>query len=427
MMKKTQNIFLLILLAVAVTACKKDYDSPPVKDLPTGNIISIDSLRNMYVGIDSIIDLDLSIYGIVTADERSGNIYKTLFIQDETNAIKLELTSSSSNTFFIGDKIRVSLKGAKLYAYKNMIAVADIDPEKNLIKQLGGQALTPEVVSIDSIDNLNGVFSKYQAKLVRIDDVEFQCSDLYSCPGVLNTWANAIDQSDESRLIEDTLGNSLIVRSSGYASFVNQSLPMGKGSIIGVVSQYNGDIQLTIRDPKEGTMNGARFINCAYLQKDFNDQDLLSCGWTTHSLSGTVNTAWEIYAATNSAASVSNYDGSAVLCESWLISPSINLVNAVNPDLNFRNVVRYDVLPPLNVMISTDYDGVSNPNTATWTDLTSLANWDSNTGTWSSWTSSGSIDLNAFKQANVHIAFRLIGSTSNSSTWEIDDVIVQDN
>ncbi|MCB9335668.1 MAG: choice-of-anchor J domain-containing protein [Flavobacteriales bacterium] len=426
-MKKTQNIFLLILLAVAVTACKKDYDSPPVKDLPTGNIISIDSLRNMYVGIDSIIDLDLSIYGIVTADERSGNIYKTLFIQDETNAIKLELTSSSSNTFFIGDKIRVSLKGAKLYAYKNMIAVADIDPEKNLIKQLGGQALTPEVVSIDSIDNLNGVFSKYQAKLVRIDDVEFQCSDLYSCPGVLNTWANAIDQSDESRLIEDTLGNSLIVRSSGYASFVNQSLPMGKGSIIGVVSQYNGDIQLTIRDPKEGTMNGARFINCAYLQKDFNDQDLLSCGWTTHSLSGTVNTAWEIYAATNSAASVSNYDGSAVLCESWLISPSINLVNAVNPDLNFRNVVRYDVLPPLNVMISTDYDGVSNPNTATWTDLTSLANWDSNTGTWSSWTSSGSIDLNAFKQANVHIAFRLIGSTSNSSTWEIDDVIVQDN
>ncbi len=426
MMKKTQNILLLILLAVVVTACKKDYDSPPVKDLPAGNVLKIDSLRKMYVAVDTTITSDISVYGIVTADEVSGNLYKTLFIQDETNAIQLDLNSSSGNTFFVGDKVRVSLKGATLTRDNNMLMVTNIDTEKQIIKQDEGMPLSPEVVTITDITSnfVNGLYSPYQAKLVQINEVEFQCSEM------CNTWSDAITQYSENRYLDDTLGNTVIVRTSGYASFANQPMPMGKGSIIAVVTQYGGTVQLTIRAPNELTLSGTRKNQCAFIDKDFDNQILTSCGWTTQQISGPSLAAWGIYAATNSAAKISNYDAGTstnVACESWLISPSVNLVGTNNPDLNFRNVVRYDVLPQLNLVISTDYDGMSDPNTATWTDLTSLATWDTNPGTFSSWTSSGSINLSSYKQANVHIAFKFVGTTANSCTWEIDDIQVQDN
>lgn len=424
MMNTKKYIFLgLIATALWISGCKKDYDSPPVKELPQSNIISIDSLRKIYVAVDTTITMDLSVYGIVTADEVSGNLYKTLFIQDESNAIQLDLNSSSSNTFFVGDRVRVALQGATITRDNNMLMVTNLDPDKQLIKQDKDMDLTPEVVTISDLA-IQGIYSPYQAKLVQLNEVEFQCSEM------CKTWADAITQYDENRYLDDTTGATIIIRSSGYASFANQTLPMGKGSVIAVVTQYNSTVQLTIRTPEELSLNGTRKSQCPFINKDFDDQSLTSCGWTTHLVSGPSSAAWAIYASSNSAAQISNYDAatsSNVACESWFISPSVDISNTTAPDLNFRNVVRYDVLPKMELLVSTNYDGISDPNTATWTDLTSLATWDTNSSTWSSWTSSGSIDLTPYKASNMHVAFRFNGTTSNSCTWELDDIVVQDN
>jgi len=58
--------------------------------------------------------------------------------------------------------------------------------------------------------------------------------------------------------------------------------------------------------------------------------------------------------------------------------------------------------------------------------MTSSATLDTDDSTFNSWTSSGNISLTPYKQSNVYLAFKLIGTTAASSTWEIDDVIVQD-
>lgn len=416
------TLFTLLASTLVLVGCKKDFDSPPITVLSAGNIITIDSLRKIYTSFDSTIVNDLSVYGTVTADEISGNLYKTIYIQDETAGILLKLTASSSHSFFEGDRVRVSLKGTLISRYKNMIQLGNVNPEIHIIKQSKDNSIAPKVVTIADLA-IVGTYSPYQGQLVQINDVEFQCSE--KC----KTWANAVTQQDESRYLEDTTGNVIIVRSSGYASFANHELPMGKGSVIAIVSQYNTTVQLTIRTPNELTLYGARKTVCPYINKDFNDQSLTTCGWTTQLIAGPSSTAWGIYAATNSAAKVSNYDPattSNVVSESWLISPSINLANASNPNLSFRNVVNYSVTPNLEVLVSTNYDGISNPNTATWVDLTSLATWDTNPTTWSSWTSSGNINLSAYKQPSVYVAFRLIGNTSNASTWEIDDILVKD-
>lgn len=403
---------ILFLTLVLLVGCKKDTDFPPVKVLPEGNIITIDSLRNIYTAFDSIITDDISVYGIVTADATTGNIYKELFIQDETNAIKLGLTSSSD--YLIGDKIRVALKGATVTRDNNMILVDNIDPDASIVKQASNLDLTPEVVTLTDIA-LSGLYSPYQAKLVQINDVEFVCAD------VCNTWANAISQSDENRDLSDTSGNIVIVRSSGYATFAGQSLPMGQGSIIAVVTQFGSFVQLTIRNPNELTLYGTRKTtcsNCPFYSKNFDDGSLTSGGWVSQNVVGLYD--WTIGTIGGSYAQISNYNSGNTASEAWLISPAFDLSATTSPVLEFRNAYNFSGTA-LALYVTTNYTG--DATTTAWTDITSSATW--STGGFA-WASSGNISLLAYQQPGVRFAFKYIGGTTSGSTWEIDDFNLTD-
>mgnify|MGYP001420636714 CR=1 FL=1 len=415
------SILTLLIGSLAIVSCKKDFDTPPIKDLPTGNIITIDSLRKIYTAFDTTITSDLSVFGTVTADEISGNLYKVLYIQDATNAIQLELTASSSRLFFQGDRVRVALKGLTVARENNMLKVINVDPEKQIIKQTKGEEIAPKVVTIADLA-ISGVYSPFQGQLVQLNDVEFICDDIFS------SYADPIAQYDENRTLSDTSGNTIIVRSSGYSSFAGTRIAQGKGSFTAIVSQYNTTVQLTIRKLEEVQLNGPRKVKCPIVYKDFNDQSLTSGGWTVQHISGPSYTEWSIFAATNSAAKISCYNSattSGIASESWLISPKLDFSGSTSPYFNFRNVVRYGLTPPLKVLISTDYDGTTNPNNATWTDVTSSAIWDTDINSWSTWKNSGDISLTPYISSKTYIAFQYIGTnTSGVSTWEIDDIII---
>ncbi len=413
-MIRTKNIFTLVLVAsvALLSSCTKDFDSPQVQNLPEGKILTIDSLRNLYNNSDVTFTEAYSIFGTVTADASTGNIYKELFIQDETNAIKLDLTSSAD--YFIGDKVRITLKGATLTLDNDMMMIDNIDPDVSIIKQESNQEVSPIVVTISEIETLVNNLSPYQSQLVQINNVEFQCSE------VCKTWADAIAQSDENRYLEDTLGNNLVVRSSGFASFAGNQLPTGQGSIVAIVSQYNSTVQLTMRTPNEATMYGSRkndCANCPIHVKNFDDNSLTSGGWSTQYPVPNNNWTTDDFPGSNPYAVVDNTSSQNV-GESWLISPSFNLSAITNPEFNFKTAARTGTSPSsLKVMISTDYDGTSDPSTAAWTDITS--SFTLSAGSWG-WADSGNFDLSAYNVAGVHIAFKYTGSSSSHDTWEID-------
>ncbi len=73
------------------------------------------------------------------------------------------------------------------------------------------------------------------------------------------------------------------------------------------------------------------------------------------------------------------------------------------------------------MLISTDYTSGA-PSTGTWTQLNPT--W--STGTFV-WLNSGNLDLSPYKNINVHIAFKYQGSSSDGSTWEIDNILVKEN
>lgn len=412
---KKHNILLSLLSMTSIffMSCEKEFDAPELKTVPTGNIVTISELRNMHVPGNTVeLESDISVFGVITADESTGNLYKESYIEDETGGINLRFISNTG--LYIGDSVRVYLKGSKLLRYNQMMQVDSLHPDNNIVKISTLKNRTPKVVAInDILYNLED----FQGELVQLNSVRFIEG------GQGKMYADAANLQSVTRVLQDVNGNQIDVRTSGYANFASDTIPSGVGTFIGIMAQYNSGAQLIIRNPNELNMNGD-----APVIKDFNDQSLTSGGWTTQHISGPSYTAWGIYAATNSAAKISCYNSATSMgeaSESWLISPVLDLSNSATPSVSFRNVVRYGTIPQLQVMVSTDYDGVSNPNTATWTDLTSLAVWDTDISSWNTWTSSGDLDLTSYISPTTYVAFKHVGiNASGVGTWEIDDISI---
>jgi hypothetical protein len=151
--------------------------------------------------------------------------------------------------------------------------------------------------------------------------------------------------------------------------------------------------------------------------KTFNDNSITSGGWTNFRVNGAIDWVPGSYSG-RQYANISNYvGGSNQLCETWLISPSYNLVNAGAPKFQFQSAYSYSG-PTLQVMVSTNYNS-GDPSLATWTALSPTLS----PGGYS-WTGSGNISLSAYKTANTRVAFKYSGTGTSGSTWEIDDIAV---
>ena len=423
---KNYSHYLTILLFLGFTiSCNKTYDEPPVVEIPEGTIISISDLKDMFTGSPITLDSNYSIYGNITCEETNGNFYKEAYIQDLSGAIKLKLDASGG--LYIGDSIRVSLNGVTMSEYGDLIQLDNISVDEQIVKIATDRFVTPYTTSIN---NLN--IEDDQSRLIKLDSVEFQSTNV--------TYADAINLATGERYLNDCDGNSILVRTSGYANFADDTVASGKGSIIGIFTRYGATKQFIIRDITEVNMEGDRCGGSSggggggsgnyILNKDFNDGSVTSGGWGSF-WSGTTTTEnwgeWGIFGGDVAAAS--NFDINTFTnyaCESWLVSPSFDLTGTSSPYLVFDNVTRYNG-PGLELYISSNYDGSSDPSQqGTWLNITSyVPNWDTDSGDWS-FVSSGNIDLTPFTSSNLNIAFKYIGTNADGATWELDNIIVND-
>jgi len=123
-------------------------------------------------------------------------------------------------------------------------------------------------------------------------------------------------------------------------------------------------------------------------------------------------------------AKMSNYNGSDNLeNEDWMITNAINFNNYSNEVLHFSSSMKdyNDNNTYIYIKYSSNYNGSSDPNAATWTDLSSLASW--SPGEYE-WVASGDIDLSNINGTEVYLAFQYISQDGTGKTWQIDDVSV---
>lgn len=150
---------------------------------------------------------------------------------------------------------------------------------------------------------------------------------------------------------------------------------------------------------------------------DFNDRTF--GGWTTYSVSGTQEWIIDtIHGIDNSpCARMSGYSSTSYVNEDWLISPKFNLTQYSDEILQFYSARNYTG-PEIKAMVSTNYNG-GDPTAAYWEDLEPVLS----SGGWS-WTFSGNLDISAFAQGELTIAFKYTSTETESATWEIDNIKV---
>ncbi|MEA2105146.1 MAG: DUF5689 domain-containing protein [Bacteroidota bacterium] len=416
MNKKSAIYTLIFALAMTMFSCVDDeFDTPPGSTIPVGETITIQDVKTLFNNEgDYQFTTDQSIFAVVTMDDKSGNIYKTAYIQDQTGAIALHMDASGG--LYKGDSIRIQLNGLKVGQYENLFQIDATDGngftmDKYITKLDTKVEKTPEEATI--LDILSGM-DYYQCRIIKLNDVQFILSD------TSKTFANGEDLVTENRTIQDQEGNSLIVRTSGYASFANEPVPNGSGSLVAIVGQYRNDVQLYIRSSEEVEMDNERFD----VVESVISFDNFGIPGKFYQYSVIGDQKWT-YDSSNEYAKMTGYEGGQNQNEDWLISSPLDFTNKNNVVFNFRHTAGYvytGVWDDLQLLVSTDYSGNGDPNEATWTAFT----FDTPpTEPFWTWVNSGDIDLSVYdRDNNVFIAFKYVSTTSECATWEIDDSIV---
>ncbi len=434
-----------ILIAVFATSsiissCKKKFDEPPFPADPniTANT-TIKALKATHTvaGAYDLITTDKIIAGVVVADDKSGNLYKNIYIQDSTGAINILLDAGSLYaTYPVGRRVFINCKGLCLSDYNRMIqlgikATVSGSPSleaipSGLISQYvtGGSinnVVTPKLVTVSQLTT--DMQDVNLGSLIRLDNYEFAKGD------TTKTFADTSAYKNSANLtINDCSGAAaIIIRTSGYANFAASKPARGNGSIYAVYTVYGTTKQLVLRDPSDILFTGAR---CNLFEEDFNNYaatgtaPLVINGWRNIPETGDV--PYVLAAFSGSVFPKVSAFTSAVMAttniSSWLISPDINIPTGVAPKYSFTCARRYTA-GTFKAYVSTNFTG-ANLATATWTLLATVP-----AGTAAAFTpfdTFGPYNFTAYAGQKINIAFRYevpAGTAASAAgTYEPDDI-----
>lgn len=143
----------------------------------------------------------------------------------------------------------------------------------------------------------------------------------------------------------------------------------------------------------------------------------LSDGFTQQSVVGTQTWGCTTFGRSGNGVQMNGFATTAQANEDWLISPPLDLSATVIPLLAFYSRSAFNGAP-LQLFITGDFTG--NVTTTTWTELST--NFPASGS--DVWTLSQNINLSAFKQSNVRIAFKYTSITAAASRWTLDDISI---
>lgn len=205
--------------------------------------------------------------GRVVSSDYAGNCFKYIVLQDETAALNFSINSYNLYlSYRVGQEIVVDLTGLNMGKYRGLEQVG-FPSWNSSIPAYETSFMAPELFARNS--ELNGMpdpaavdtltvekFSDlgvtpaelryWQSRLVRFNNVEWVPN------ATLNT-LSTYHSSGETQQIRDAEGNTLDVRTSGYANFWNMELPTDKCDVVALLGYYvnlagTGGWQLTLID-----------------------------------------------------------------------------------------------------------------------------------------------------------------------------------
>lgn len=261
----------VLLTSLVITSCKREYTDPPVIGAPdvVANITIRDVKARYSSGMPVEITDDAIIEGIVSCDDRSGNYYQQIAIQDATGGVLLRLAGNNHfNNYPVGRKIFVKLKGLYLGQYNGTLQfgggidapfaaaggvtlLASNLQDQHIIKGALNQPLVPKVVNVSQLTT--NLQDEHVSTLIKLVGFEFASTELGK--------NYADDGFSGNRTIQGCSNpstNRIILRTSNFSNFATVAVPQGNGDIIGIYSFFGSTKQFTIRDTTDVMFNGPR-------------------------------------------------------------------------------------------------------------------------------------------------------------------------
>jgi hypothetical protein len=351
-------------------------------------------------------DADVVVAGVVTRTDDDG-----FYLQDDSGALYV-FDSDAGGAVSPGDRVLIS--GTTTY-FSGLFQLTDVGTEGVRIIESGVSLPAAQPVTLGELSS-NG--EAYESQLVRVEEFVIDTGDATFQGG---TNYSAVD-----------LYGSLTLRIPSASALVGASIPSG-GAFEGVLGQFNG-----FGDPDDNTgyqllaletsdIAGSGVTALALV--DFSDDTLAPMtafsvasneDWATSSFSGEPLSPY---------ANISGFDADAP-SDDWLISPALDLTSVDGEALTFANGMNFSdsgIDQPLTVLVSTDYDGASDPTGFTWTNITDRVEAFSD-GNYE-FVNAGVIDLTDadFQASDVYIAFRYQSSGTGggaTETWRVDNIKV---
>ena len=410
-------------------------------EIPVPNI-TIADLKDKYwqddVNYATEITDDLIVRGIVTSSDQTANIYKSLYIADETGSLHFSLNQAKTFLDYpLGQEILVSLKGLNIGKYNGALMIGEpayyesgktweitfMDYDKfkqhvQVFSQPDEEKVAPFVTTMEALGYDSQSVKFYSGRLVKFCGLRFKEADVYQ-PFSFSTGTT-------SRILTDDKGNELVVRNSGYASWCGEILPVGNGDVTGILSiykpSYNAGVtwQLYLRDNNDcenfdGILPESETV--VYLDEGFEDGKIPD-GWKTVMVTGDKN--WYVTSFNNNHyAAATGYKGIPPF-DIWLITPALDITAADDKTLSFRTEVNAygSTTSKFEVYVLNTND----PRTATVIEQLNPTLAVAPTSGYSGWVESGSVDLSKYNGI-FFIGFRYNASEDNYfATWCLDDV-----
>lgn len=253
-----KNLWYFFFLSCLSFQClKKDFDEPPDKrsydpQIPVNARIS--DLRNLPSGL--VISDDLTLAGVVTVNDQSGNYYKALVIQDSGAGVELNLDKSFLYADYpIGRKLYIRCKGLLLENNQGFLRLGYRQPGSNgfqalpegriddhLVKASYPHKIQPDTIDIRELHNAERA-SRLNNRLLTVKGLEF--IDAHSGIPFARPAAEAYTTTLQLQNCDLIMLN---VQTSAYARFQEQLTPAGNGTITGIFDFADQHPTLRIRD-----------------------------------------------------------------------------------------------------------------------------------------------------------------------------------
>lgn len=309
-MNKIFKLFMLAVVTLGFSGCYNEFEEPaPAKvwtkdDFSGSKLISIKDFKQLFYkeygnGASSLgktleITEDYVISGKVISSDQAGNVYKSVYIYDESSesAIELKLMVSNYVYFQLGQTLFVKTKGLAIGSYRYMLSVGGMPTAEDISKGYANRNLESnlfvnqhvfkgELGSLTASDTLVVTANNYKTalnddalgRLVRFEGLTYKegtfekekypqylettypngsttadyANKYYAEEGLTPTYAYSYDGNryyGSSLFCYDnatTTSGNYIVRVSGYSNFALQPLPSdgATGDITAIYTKYS--------------------------------------------------------------------------------------------------------------------------------------------------------------------------------------------